>query len=279
MNKTIKHILNTCCLQACCMLFLPMVLSAQFRMSKDSTEHIIRQSPAFSIFKDNYIVSGTALNEKPSEDNSDVKFQFSFKQRLQNSPLVWGSYFYLTYTQKSFWDIYKESSPFAETNYNPGLQLSKPIYTKDQFRGILSLSVEHESNGRDSIYSRSWNFIGINYSHLFSDKINASLKVIIPVERADNPDLNKYIGYTEAQFSWKIKDNNMILDVAGRKGASWDTKGSLMTTFSYRPNAKRNLYWMVQWWQGYAESLVDYKQNISRIRIGFMVKPTFFRFY
>jgi phospholipase A1 len=261
------------------LLLVPFTIYAQFGMSKDSTEYVISTSPAFSIFKDNYFISGTVLNHKPTKDNSDAKFQFSFKQRIQNSPLVWGSYFYLTYTQKSFWDIYKKSSPFAESNYNPGLQLVKPIYRKDHLKGVLSLSVEHESNGKDSIYSRSWNFVGVTYSHFFSNKLNASLKIIIPVERSDNPDLNKYIGYSEAQVSWNIKKDRLILDVMGRKGSEWDTKGSLMTTLSFRPSVKRNLYWTIQWWQGYSESLVDYKQSTSMIRIGFMVKPTFFRFY
>lgn len=259
--------------------FLSQALPAQANLSKDSTEYYISKSPAFSIFKDNYFISGIPLDHKPDKDNSDAKFQFSFKQRIQNRPLVWGSYFYLTYTQKSFWDIYKKSSPFAETNYNPGLQLVKPIYAKGNLTGVVTLSVEHESNGRDSIYSRSWNFVGISYSHLFSDRLNATLKIYIPSKSSDNPDLNKYIGYSEAQFSWGIKKDLLILDLTARKGASWDTKGSLMTTLSFRPSVKRNLYWTLQWWQGYAESLVDYRQRTSMIRVGFMVKPSFFRFY
>lgn len=261
------------------LLPFPFTTYGQSGIDKDSTEYIISHTPAFSIFKDNYFISGTTFNHKPSKENSDAKFQFSFKQRIQNKPVVWGSYLYLTYTQKSFWDIYKKSSPFAETNYNPGLQLVKYIYKNSHFKGVLSLSFEHESNGRDSIYSRSWNFVGIHYAHFFSDRINASLKIIIPIERSGNPDLNKYIGYSEARFSWNIKKDRLILDIMGRKGASWDTKGGLMTTLSFRPTEKRNLYWTLQWWQGYAESLIDYKQSTSMIRIGFMVKPTFFRFY
>lgn len=261
------------------LLLFPFTIYAQPRMSKDSTEYIFSKSPAFSIYKDNYFITGTTLDETPSKDNSDAKFQFSFKQRLQNRPLVWGSYFYLTYTQKSFWDIYKSSRPFAESNYNPGLQLIKPIYKKDRYTGVLGLSIEHESNGRDSINSRSWNFVGINYAHIFSDKVLASLKVFRPFGLSDNPDLNKYIGYSEAHFSWNIKKERLILDITGRKGAEWDTKGSLMTTLSFRPSVKRNLYWSIQWWQGYSESLIDYKQSTSMIRIGLMVKPTLFRFY
>lgn len=260
-------------------LILPFSMWAQTNLSKDSTEYIISNAPAFSIYKDNYFITGTTFIHKPTGDNSDAKIQISFKQRIQNRPLIWDSYFYLIYTQKSFWDIYKQSSPFAETNYNPGLQLVKPIFKSDRFKGLLSLSVEHESNGRDSIYSRSWNYIALSYTHLFTDRINGSLKLVLPLERSDNPDLNKYIGYSEVQFAWNIKKDRLILDVVGKKVASFNTKGNLMATLSYRPSVKRNIYWTIQLWQGYAESMIDYTKSTSMIRVGFLVKPTFFRFY
>jgi phospholipase A1 len=260
-------------------LLSPSMLFGQSELTKDSVESILRGTPAFSIYKDNYFITGMPMNQRATEDNSDVKIQFSFKQRIQNKPLIWGSYFYLIYTQKSFWDIYKQSSPFAETNYNPGLQLNKPLFKSNKYIGTLTFSFEHESNGRDSIYSRSWNFMALSYRRFFSDKTNGSLKLILPVERSDNPDLNKYIGYAEAQFEWDIRKDLLILDVLARKGASWDAKGGFMATLSYRPSVKRNIYWTLQWWQGYAENLVDYRKNTSMLRIGFMVKPTFLRFY
>ncbi|WP_394700040.1 phospholipase A [uncultured Draconibacterium sp.] len=73
------------------------------------------------MFKDNYFVTGTTLNDEPKKYNSDAKFQISIKYRIMNKPFLYGFYPYLTYTQKSFWDIYLNSSPFAESNYNPGL--------------------------------------------------------------------------------------------------------------------------------------------------------------
>lgn len=275
-GKSIKHNLG---FRLFIFFMFPLMLFGQVDLSKDSTEYIISHAPGFSIYKDNYFISGTTLNHKPTVDNSDAKIQLSFKQRIQNRPLLWGSYFYLIYTQKSFWNIYKKSSPFAETNYNPGLQLVKPVFKSDQFKGVFSFSIEHESNGRDSIYSRSWNYLALNYTHFFSNKMHGSLKLIIPMERSDNPDLNKYIGYSEAQFSWNLKEDRLILDVVGMKAAAWNTKGNLMTTLSYRPSVKRNIYWTVQLWHGYSESLVNYTKSTSMLRIGFLVKPTFFRFY
>ncbi|WP_345952176.1 phospholipase A (plasmid) [Mucilaginibacter sp. PAMB04274] len=252
---------------------------AQSLITKDSVTLILSKSPAFSIYKDNYLLTGTALNEKPSKYNSDVKFQFSFKQRLLNKPLVAGAYFYLTYTQKSFWDIYRSSSPFEETNYNPALQLIRPIFKNSSFIGVFSLSLEHESNGRDSINSRSWNYAGLTYAHIFSPYVTGSLKVILPFAIDDNPDIARYVGYTEAQFSWTIKKDKLLLDVLGRKGSRWDTKGSLMTGISFKPRKNANQYLMLQWWQGYAESLIDYRISRSMLRFGIVIKPTLLRFY
>jgi phospholipase A1 len=258
---------------------LPFIAHSQSGITKDSARFLIEKSPAFSIYKDNYFITGVPLNEKPTVDNSDVKFQFSFKLRMINKPLFWGTYMYLTYSQKSFWDIYKLSSPFSETNYNPGFRLSKPMFMNHHLAGVLSLSAEHESNGRDSLDSRSWNWVALTYSHLFRSHFMGSLKVFAPFGLEDNPDLMDYVGYSEAQLSWTIKENKLILDVVGRKVFSWNNHGNLMTSISYRPFKSRNYYLMLQWWQGYAESLIDYTQSTSMLRLGIVIKPSYLRFY
>jgi len=44
----------------------------QLNLTKDSVEKILTKSPAFSIFKDNYFIVGTTLQEEPTKYNSDV---------------------------------------------------------------------------------------------------------------------------------------------------------------------------------------------------------------
>ena len=49
------------------------------KFNVDSIMHDFDNRPFFGIYKDNYFVGGTALNHKPTEFNSDVKFQISFR--------------------------------------------------------------------------------------------------------------------------------------------------------------------------------------------------------
>ena len=95
---------------------------------KDSLYRAVESIPPFGIYKDNYIVTGTSFSGgRVTKDNSDAKFQISLRHRLIKSILPLHTYLFLTYTQKSFWEIYKDSKPFYENNYNPTLGFGMPI--------------------------------------------------------------------------------------------------------------------------------------------------------
>ena len=260
------------------LLILCACAHAQIPMDKDSIEKIITGLPAFSIYKDNYFVTGVHLGETPSRNTMDAKFQFSFKQRLSNRPSG-GFYPYLTYTQKSFWKLYKASSPFEESNYNPGLMLLKPVFKDKRFFGVLILGLEHESNGRDSIYSRSLNTVSLGFTRIFSSRLILSLKAWMPFLIDNNPSLPRYIGYGEGHLQWVLEKDRLFFDLTLRKGADWDFKGSVNTGVSYRISRKANQLITLQWWQGYSESLIDFKSQRGMLRVGFIIKPTFYRFY
>lgn len=264
-------------------LLLFLILQGTFSFSqvdldRDTVSGLIEKAPAFSIYKDNYFIVGLPLSEKSNTYNSDAKFQFSFKQRLRNKPIALGAYLYFTYTQKSFWDIFRKSSPFAETNYNPGFLLIRPMFHDNKLLGALSMTLEHESNGRDSIFSRSWNFLSVEYIHIFSHRLNAALKIRLPFMLSDNPNITDYVGYADGHLSWMAIDKKLYVDVGGRLGKDFN-KGSLMTGLSWKPFTRGNQYITFQWWHGYSESLIDYQKSISMVRVGLTFKPTFMRFY
>lgn len=268
------------CLVSILLLFFTQSKGQDFNdFNRDSVKNILKHIPSFNIYRDNYFITGTSIDEKPSKNTSDIKFQISFVQRLTNAVLPFNSYLLLTYTQKSFWDVYKKSSPFDEINFNPGIGIGKLLFKGPKLTGILVVQLEHESNGKDSIDSRSWNSISATLKTSLKENVKLTLKGWIPYWYSDNPDLFKYIGYGEARVTWIVRKERLLVDVLGRKGASFDFKGSLQTQLCFKPFKNENQFIVLQWYQGYAESLIDYNKSVSILRIGILIKPYNFSYY
>jgi len=255
------------------LLLIPENLSAQ-QLSKDSLNKLIDQAPSFTIYKENYLISGIPFNEKPSKYNSDIKFQISFKQRLTKTVLPFKTYLFLIYTQKTFWEVFRKSSPFGDSNYNPGFGLGKFLFKDNIQYALVSLSAEHESNGKDSIYSRSWNFISLNYMMFFKNK-RLWIRTWYPFGYGDNASLLDYIGYGELNFFWDLKQQRLKLNIIARKGASTDLKkGSIQLGLFYRLFKFSNQYLYLQVYEGYAENLLYYNVLTSKIRLGWAITPS-----
>lgn len=250
------------------------------KIAKDSIKDIINNAPSFTIFQDNYFITGPSLDGPINSNTSDAKFQISFKQRLTKATLPFNTYLFLTYTQKSFWKIYQDSKPFSENNYNPALGIGKFFFNKNNLLRIIAIAYEHESNGRDSINSRSWNRISFQYMQELSKMSSITLKGWIPMSyKQDNPDLIKYVGYCEISYSQKMHKGRYIFDITTRKGMSWDDRGSVSAQASYRISRRNNLYLSLQYYTGFAESLIDYTQKTNMIRFGMVIKPQKSVFY
>jgi len=257
------------------LLFVNNLLSQTLTEEKIK-DSIINKTPSFSIYKDNYFITGIPTNSTPTKYNSDVKYQISFKQLLFKKTFSKNSYLFLTYTQKAFWDIYRESSPFKEMNFNPGLGIGKPIIRDNHLKGFLIFMIEHESNGRDSIHSRSWNNISLNYITKIGSNTEVSIKGWIPfLYKKSNPDLIEYIGLSEVKFTHHIIPKRLLFDITLRKGLSWDWKGAIQTQILYNPFKKSNQYFVLEWFNGYAESLENYSDYVSMIRFGIIIESSY----
>lgn len=99
----------------------------------DSLKHELEFGPYFGLYKDNYFVAGTTPFHKPTATNSDVKFQISLAVRLTDKVLPWDSFLFLMYTQKTFWNVFENSMPMHDMNFNPGIGWSKPFFNKDRY--------------------------------------------------------------------------------------------------------------------------------------------------
>ncbi len=243
----------------------------------DSLRKEFDKGPYFSLYKDNYFTVGTSIGSKPTRENSDVKFQISISQRLTKSTLPFGTYLFLAYTQKCFWNVFEKSMPMRDLNFNPGIGLSKPLFSKDRYIGKVTLMVEHESNGKDSINSRSWNKISLGASIFIDRNIMVHGKIWFPiVDGGNNRDILDYCGLWQSGIA--ITTNNQrfgwALTLVKRRG--WNLKHNVIFEFNWKLSKKSNQYFFLQYYNGYGENLLDYNQHHSRLRLGMVIKPKFF---
>ncbi len=246
--------------------------SMYLEMDEDKISELLDNMPSFGMYKDNYFITGVPINHTVDKHSADAKFQISIRQRLTKTVLPYNTFLMLTYTQKSFWDIYEQSAPFADNNYNPGLAIMKPIIYNNQLRGIASFGFEHESNGKDSIDSRSWNYLVLSGSYFFNRYFSVQSKIWAGWLGEENKDLYKYRGYGLIAFNYRSGNDKLwVSAVINPREKFWNINTQL--EISFKLTAKANQYLFLQWYNGYGESLLEYNRYTSMIRVGLCIKP------
>lgn len=267
-------------------LFCPYGSKAQILVpdgvveNTDSIKKVMDIGPFFGLYKDNYFALGTDPFHTPNKFNSGVKFQISISQRLTNATLPWGTYIYLFFSQKVFWEIFRNSMPMSDLNFNPGIGWTKPFFVKDRYCGKLTLILEHESNGKDGESSRSWNKVSLAGSAFVTDWLAVHAKYWVPiVDGANNKDILKYSGIF--QMGFQLNSNDRIWTAAAtfvkRQGfnMNWNTNIQL----GWRIHKDSNQYLFFDFYNGYGEGLLDYKQFHNRLRFGILIRPKMFSEY
>ncbi len=202
----------------------------------------------------------------------NTKVQFSVRAKvLKNYDL------YVGYSQLILWDLFKTSRPFADMNYNPEIfyRLSFSEWTFDLG------PYEHESNGKPGAESRGWDRSSIRVTRAWAlggeRELEAQFKFwwarnIEP----DNSDLLWYRGLYEGQLTV----NNLFGSEFGRSDLIFrffpggkthvdPLKGGRELTLRMRSRAQYSLFqWVVQVFEGHAESMLRYKNHVWGFRTG-----------
>ncbi len=249
-------------------------------INADSLRRDFDNQPYFGIYKDNYFIFGTAVGQRPTKENSNVKFQISVAQRLTRSTLPWGTYLYLFYTQKVFWNVLENSMPMTDLNFNPGIGLAKPLFVKNRFIGKLFFLIEHESNGKDGDASRSWNKVSLGANIMVDPNLVVHGKVWIPiVDGMNNKDILDYSGIY--QVGLQLFSNNRRFGgscvLVKRRG--WRLSYNTTLELFWRVWKRDNQFLFLQYYNGYGEGLLDYNRYHSQLRIGLVIKPRLFSDY
>ncbi len=242
----------------------------------DSVKRDFSNQPYFGLYKDNYFIFGPPVGLKASKNNTNVKFQISISQRLTRSTLPWGTYLYLFYTQKCFWNILENSLPMTDLNFNPGIGITKPLFVKNHYIGKLTFLIEHESNGRDSIQSRSWNRVALAANVMVTKNLMVHGKIWAPiVDGKNNKDIVRYCGIFQVGFQVLSDDKRFsggVTIVPRHRFGSCNT----IVDLSYRILKRDNQYLFLQFYNGYGEGLLEYNKFHSQVRIGLLIRPKLF---
>ena len=246
-------------------------------LDADSIRRALDNGPYFSLYKDNYFTMGTTVNRKPSRTNSDVKFQVSIAQRLTKSTLPFNTYLFLFYTQNCMWNVFEESMPMRDLNFNPGIGLAKHLFVKNRYVGKLTLLVEHESNGRDGADSRSWNKISLACNVFIDPNFMIHGKAWIPiVDGQNNKDILDYCGIYQTGFTYTTPNKRFGFALTLVKRRGWNLNYNSIWEINYRLFKKENQFLFLQYYNGYGENLLDYNKFHSRLRVGIVIKPALF---
>lgn len=271
---------------ACAALAVSLTASAQIVpdrsdvVNSDSVREAFDRSPYFGLYKDNYFIFGTSVNHTPSKTNSNIKFQISIAQRLTRSTLPWGTYLFLFYTQKCFWNVLENSMPMTDLNFNPGIGLTKPLFVRNRYVGKLTLMAEHESNGRDGLASRSWNKISLAASVMIAPQITVHGKAWIPiVDGQNNRDILDYSGIYQVGTSFSSTNKRFGASVILVKRRGWSLNYNVIVELNYRIFRRDNQFLFLQFYNGYGENLLEYNKFHSMVRAGIVIKPRIFSDY
>ncbi len=244
-------------------------------ISADSVRRAFDDRPYFGLYKDNYFIFGTSIGSRPTRENSNVKFQISISQRLTKSVLPWNTYLFLFYTQKVLWNVLEKSMPMVDLNFNPGIGLVKPLFVKNRFIGKLMLLLEHESNGRDGLASRSWNKVSVGANVMIDPNFIVHGKFWIPiVDGQYNKDILDYSGVYQVGTSFFSNDRRFGASVTLVKRRGWELNYNTIVELNYRLFKRDN-----QYYNGYGEFMLNYNRFTSSLRVGIVIKPEIFSDY
>jgi outer membrane phospholipase A len=261
-------------------------------------------APAETVHEDTSLLRFFKAHFEPHEpmyfiagfEQPNAKFQLSLRYRIFNEdgwvpnhlpPLA---NLFVAYTQTSLWDWETESAPFRDSSYKPELHYAwRDLFRAGERQGgirwDLEAGLQHESNGRGGIDSRSLNIAYLRPRFTLGQpgdfQVSIAPRVWAYVSEAEGrhtlanipvgDPVERFRGYVDLRVTAGWRDY-LMLSAYGRLGNEGD-RGSLTVDASYPlkslPFGLFAGYFQVQYFTGYGESLLDYDLRSEMIRFGF----------
>lgn len=201
---------------------------------------------------------------------TEVSFQISFKAPIIKDIFNTHTNLYLAYTQKSFWQAYRNSAFVRETDYSPEIFLSKltnyPLFCGWKIK-CLNLGAIHQSNGRGDIEERTWNRVYL--ASIFSkDNWMITVKPWYVIHdqstRQYNSNIAYYLGYDSVLAAYKYGQQVFSLERTNLE--SGVKRGSVTFTWSVPITKKLKFY--TEFFSGYGQNLTEYNHSTNSVGVG-----------
>ena len=210
-----------------------------------------------------YMLFTHDFSKKPDRKADELHFEFSFERPITYDALGFGEKISFAYAQNSWWQITQDSAPFRESNYRPELYVSAPVPFADE----LKIGAMHESNGKGGEESRSWNRLYAQ-STWSADGFSITPRAWYAfwLDRT-NKDIADYMGYGDLRASYTF--GKQRLSALWRNNLHFDgsNRGAIELNYSF-PIFNSGFYGYLRYFNGYGESLADYKRSVNKIGAG-----------
>ena len=234
--------------------------------------------------KSSYILPATfnsRVNQDPFADSDsgqdlqdyEIKFQFSLKAQLFDAIMRDRGRIFVAYTNQSYWQVFDEenSGPFRETNHEPEvfIDIDQDIDLWGWHLPLTRFGWVHQSNGLSTPLSRSWNRL---YAQAFFErgKWAVSFRPWVRVggdsAEEDNPDIEAFLGNFELGLYRQGDDSTTSILL--RNNLRAENRSGIELNWSRSLPSNSKVRFLLQYFYGYGESLIDYNAVTNRIGIG-----------
>ncbi len=265
-------------------------------VSAETLVQVISGSFGLRAYEPNYwIVSytdkvpkGDPILEKTTYIHTETKFQISLRADYVTDWFGFTQMWTGVYTQTSYWQIFVESSPFRDSNYKPEIFVTVPFYHALDAIHMKAISVgyKHASNGQpdsnttvrvrdggpfEGAQSRSWNRLFTQGTFQWENLIaRLTLWYRLPENYAtnDNPDIVDYYGHGSLKLEYIHK--KLLTRLTMRQ--NFKTRmGSAELEMSYPSPLSDDVFFFLQGFSGYGQSLIDYDHYVNQVGFGLSI--------
>lgn len=216
--------------------------------------------------QNNYFLPIAYSSYKGTHKDITSEFSISLKKLIASDIIGLNEDYYFAYTQLSWWDIYADSSPFYENNYQPEIYTQIPV---DFYNfNYIRLGFLHDSNGKGELESRSWNRIYSSFELDFGKlSLTPRLWLRLPDNKDDNPAIVKYNGIIDLTAYYKLHNGSFIQSIFSNN-LRFDKENKSSFELRYLHYIGDGFYIYLSGFSGYGYELVYYKKYQNRIGIG-----------